>query len=101
MTEPEGPETTSPTDERDRRLAKLEARRAGGADPYPYRYDRTHTAADLRAKYGELAPGTETDDRANVAGRLVLIRRQGKLTFATLRDRSGDIQLFVSRAVAG
>ncbi len=101
MNDPNGPATTSPTDDRDRRVAKLEARRAGGADPYPFRYDRTHTAADLRAKYGELTAGTETDDRANVAGRLILIRRQGKLTFATLRDRTGDIQLFVSRAVVG
>jgi lysyl-tRNA synthetase class 2 len=101
MSDSTTPETTSPGDERDRRLAKLDARRAGGVDPYPYRYDRSHTAAELRAKYGDLAPGAETDDRASVAGRLVLIRRQGKLTFATLRDRSGDIQLFVSRAVVG
>jgi lysyl-tRNA synthetase class 2 len=101
MNDPERPATTSPVDERDHRLSKLEARRAGGDDPYPYRYDRSHTAAELRAKYAGLAAETETDDRANVAGRVVLIRRQGKLTFATLRDRSGDIQLFVSRAVVG
>ena len=36
-----------------------------------------------------------------VAGRLLLIRRQGKLTFATMRDRTGEVQLFVSRAVLG
>jgi lysyl-tRNA synthetase class 2 len=101
MSDPGGSAPTPTADERDHRLAKLEARRAGGAEPYPYRYDRSHTVAELRAKHGELAAGTETDDRASVAGRLVLIRRQGKLTFATLRDRTGDIQLFVSRAVVG
>jgi lysyl-tRNA synthetase class 2 len=101
MSDSKDSDTTSPADERAHRLAKLDARRAGGADPYPYRYDRTHTATEIRAKYGELDAGAETDDRASVAGRLVLIRRQGKLTFATLRDRSGDIQLFVSRAVVG
>ena len=31
----------------------------------------------------------------------MLIRRQGKLTFATMRDRTGELQLFVSRAVVG
>ena len=31
-----------------------------------------------------------------VAGRVLLIRRQGKLTFATMRDQSGTVQLFVS-----
>ena len=36
-----------------------------------------------------------------MAGRLLLIRRQGKLTFATMRDRTGEVQLFVSRAVLG
>jgi lysyl-tRNA synthetase class 2 len=30
-----------------------------------------------------------------------LIRRQGKLTFATVRDGTGSVQLFVSRAVIG
>ena len=36
-----------------------------------------------------------TDERVRLAGRLELIRRQGGLTFATLRDRTGAIQLFV------
>src|SRR5947209_19716735 len=31
----------------------------------------------------------------------MLIRRQGKLTFATLRDGTGTVQLFVSRAAIG
>ena len=48
-----------------------------------------------------LEPGTETDDAVRVAGRLLLIRRQGKLTFATLRDGTGEVQLFVSQNVIG
>jgi lysyl-tRNA synthetase, class II len=83
------------------RLAKVAELRARGTNPYPYRFDRTHTAEELRAAYGELAPGTETDARVTVGGRLMLIRRQGKLTFATMRDRTGDLQLFVSRAAVG
>ena len=31
----------------------------------------------------------------------MLMRDQGKLIFATMRDRSGEIQLFVSKAVVG
>ncbi len=82
-------------------LAKLEALREAGADPYPYRFDRSHTLAEVSAEHATLAAGTETDVRVAVAGRLMLIRRQGKLTFATLRDRTGELQLFVSRAVLG
>ena len=83
------------------RLAKLEALRDAGTNPYPYRFDRSTTLGELRAAHGDLAPGTETEARVAIAGRLLLIRRQGKLTFATMRDRTGEVQLFVSRAVLG
>jgi lysyl-tRNA synthetase class 2 len=87
--------------ERERRLAKLEAMRAAGVDPYPVRYDRTHTAAEVHEHWGGIDAGSETDDAVRVAGRLMLVRRQGKLTFATLRDGTGSVQLFVSRADVG
>ena len=48
------------------------------------------------AEFGDLEAGTETDTAVRVAGRILLIRRQGKLTFATMRDQSGTVQLFVS-----
>src|SRR5215213_7086980 len=87
--------------ERERRLGKLDALRADGIEPYPYRFDRSATLGELRQRYGDLAPGTETDERVSVAGRVLLIRRQGRLTFATIRDREATIQLFVSQKVAG
>ena len=40
---------TEPQDERARRLAKLEALRAAGVDPYPVCFDRDHTIAELHA----------------------------------------------------
>jgi lysyl-tRNA synthetase class 2 len=87
--------------ERARRLADLDDLRARGVDPYPVRFDRDRTLAELRAEFGDLPPGTETDVRVRVAGRILLLRRQGKLSFATIRDQSGAVQLFVSRAVLG
>jgi lysyl-tRNA synthetase, class II len=92
---------TEPQDERARRLAELEALRAAGVDPYPVRFERTHTAAELHERYDGIEAGSEVDDAVRVAGRLMLIRRQGKLTFATVRDWTGTVQLFVSRAVIG
>ena len=88
-------------DERARRLAKVDADRAQGRDPYPVRFDRTHTAAELHADFDGVDAGAETDDVVRIAGRLLLIRRQGKLTFATVRDGTGTVQLFVSRGVLG
>ncbi|MDX2379250.1 MAG: lysine--tRNA ligase [Acidimicrobiia bacterium] len=87
--------------ERARRQTQIDERRAAGGEPYPYRFDRTHTHAEIRDSWGGLDAGTETEDRVTVAGRLMLKRDSGKLVFATLRDRSGDIQLFISRSVVG
>jgi len=88
-------------DERDRRLAKLDALRVAGTDPYPVRFDRTHTTAELHDHWAHLEPGAETTDVVRVAGRVMLLRRQGKLTFATLRDGTGTVQLFVAQNVTG
>ncbi|MEM1334508.1 MAG: lysine--tRNA ligase [Actinomycetota bacterium] len=87
--------------ERARRLARIDELRDAGEQPYPYRFDRTHTLAELRTGWGELEPGVETDDQVSVAGRLMLLRDSGKLVFATIHDRSGEVQLFVSKAVVG
>ena len=75
--------------------------RAAGTNPYPYRFDRTHSLAEIRAAHGHLEPGTETEVAVAVAGRVMLSRDQGKLIFITLQDRSDSVQLFVSKAVVG
>ncbi len=75
--------------------------RAAGGVPYPPRFDRDRTLAELRAEFGTLEAGTETEVEVRVAGRILLKRGQGKLVFATLADRDGQVQLFVSKAVIG
>jgi len=60
----------------------------------PYSFAHNAFAATLQASYDHLADGEESGDSVNVAGRLMLLRRQGKLAFATMRDSSGEIQLF-------
>src|SRR3954447_13352150 len=87
--------------EQERRLAKLDALRDDGIEPYPYRFDRSTTLGELRRRHQQLEPGTETDEHVTVAGRVLLIRRQGRLAFVTIRDREASIQLFVSQKVAG
>ncbi len=89
------------TEQKHLRLAKLDAMRAAGVEPYPVRFDRTTTAGAIHETHTDLAPGTETDEQVKIAGRLMLMRKQGKLSFATLQDRDGPIQLFVSTDVIG
>ncbi len=83
------------------RLDKVEAIRDAGGDPYPVHFARTDTCAELHERHGDLADGTETDEVVHVAGRMMLRRDQGKLCFATLRDGTGTVQLFVSKSAIG
>ena len=51
----------------------------------------------MHEQYPELAPDSHTGQTVRVAGRLISVRAQGFLSFATLHDESGDIQLFFDR----
>ena len=57
-------------------------------------------AAALQSSFAHLEDGEESGESAHVAGRIMLLRRQGKLAFATMRDSTGEIQLFVLDSVA-
>lgn len=55
-------------------------------NPYPDKYERTHLLKDARL----LEDGT-TD--VSVAGRIVFMRKMGKLSFIRIRDLEADLQL--------
>ncbi|MCB5206908.1 lysine--tRNA ligase [Methylovorus mays] len=84
------------------RREKLKAIRAQGV-AFPNDFKPEHAAADLHAQYGE--QDNETLEPANVqvsvAGRMMLKRVMGKASFATLQDKSGRIQLFISKESIG
>jgi lysyl-tRNA synthetase class 2 len=84
-----------------RRLEKVEAMRAGGEEPYPVRFERTARSADLHADFGELEAGQETGREVAVAGRVLNLRRLGRLIFAVLQDAWGTVQLFVDGKTLG
>ena len=89
-------------DEHEARLARVTSIRARGDDPYPVRFDRTHTLAEVREHWDErIETGTTSYDVVTVAGRVWTRRVQGKLVFVTLRDGPGELQLFVNKAELG
>jgi lysyl-tRNA synthetase, class II len=83
------------------RREKLDRLRENGIDPYPVNFPRTATLAEVREKYPDLEPDTETGDKVGVAGRVMLIRNTGKLCFATFRDGTADLQVMLSLANVG
>jgi len=83
------------------RLAKVEALRAAGVDPYPVTFTPTATAASVHEAHAGLAAGEGSGARATVAGRLLTLRRLGRLAFGVLLDGTGRIQLYADEAVLG
>jgi len=66
-----------------------------GIDPYPVRFDRTATAAELHRRHDGLEADVRTGQDVKMAGRLTSIRGHGKLSFATLTDVTGSVQLLM------
>lgn len=77
-------------DYRDERLKKLEQLKTLGIDPYPAQAHRSHNIAAVLENFDQLSGQTVT-----VAGRIMTLRKFGKLAFIVLRDESGQIQLFL------
>src|SRR5690606_11134660 len=70
---------------------------ATGQEPYPVGVPLTHSIAELRERFADLAVGEETDVVVGVAGRVVFQRNTGKLCFLTLQDGVGNrLQVMVS-----
>ncbi|MGI6217044.1 MAG: lysine--tRNA ligase [Coriobacteriales bacterium] len=65
-----------------------------GQEAYARRWDYDAHLADLNEKYAGLADGEDTEDTYTVAGRIIAIRNQGKISFIVIRDATGEMQLF-------
>ena len=77
-------------DFRDERLRKLKNLRDLGINPYPAETHRTHNTSEILAQFDSLQGQTVT-----VVGRIIGIRKFGKLAFIVIRDFSGQVQLFL------
>ena len=60
----------------------------------PYDFAGSEPARDVRSRAEGLEAGGESSESVAVAGRIMLSRPQGRLAFATLRDWTGEVQLF-------
>ena len=85
--------------ERREKLAQL--RKNGVA--FPNDFVPTHHAADLHEHYGDISKEqlAEKNITVKVAGRMMLKRVMGKASFATVQDRTGQIQFYINDADAG
>ena len=79
------------------RLKKVEQMRQLGLNPYGYRWESTHTAAQLQEKFADLPSGEAVDFAVAIAGRILARRVFGKLAFFNIQDETGSIQLYLDK----
>ena len=75
------------------RQEKLSRIKELGVEPYGGRYEGAEPAEGIKGGFKEDDP----TQQARCAGRITLLRDIGKLIFMTLRDRSGTIQVGLSK----
>ena len=85
------------------RREKMAALREQGIDPFGKRFERTANSQELKDKYADLDKEQlhDKNETATIAGRLVTKRGKGKVGFAHLQDREGQIQIYVRKDAVG
>lgn len=76
-------------DFRDERLRKLSELKTAGFNPYPAKAHRDHKNSEILERFAELE-----NNEVTVVGRIVSIRKFGKLAFVVIKDNSAELQLF-------
>ncbi|RME01470.1 MAG: lysine--tRNA ligase [Deltaproteobacteria bacterium] len=85
------------------RLEKLRKLVEAGESPFPNDFRVTHTAREILEKYADHPSDEKIEDgiRYQIAGRVMAINDFGKGGFIRIQDRTGRIQVFVSKREVG
>jgi lysyl-tRNA synthetase, class II len=76
-----------------RRREELRQLLERGVNPYPYFFDKTHTAAAILAEFKD--DESENWQTVAIAGRIMTLRRMGKASFFHIQDATGRLQAYV------
>ena len=85
------------------RREKMTALAEQGIDPFGKRFERTADSAQLKEKYSDKTKEElhELAETVTIAGRLMTKRGKGKVGFAHIQDREGQIQIYVRKDTVG
>ena len=80
------------------RREKAEKLRELGLDPFGHSFQRNAYAQEIKEKYKDVEHDAfeNMTDEAIVAGRIMFIRKMGKASFCTIKDKTGLIQIYIS-----
>lgn len=85
------------------RKQKLDQLYSLGVDPFGKKFVRTHTAEEILSFAKDKTKEQLEQDTIDVtvAGRIMLLRPQGKAAFANLQDLSGRVQIYIRQDAIG
>ena len=75
------------------RLKKIEELRKKGIKVYEYSYTRDHFSYDIKQKYENLKNNEKAEQKVSVAGRVLVKRQLGKISFCHILDDKGKLQV--------
>ena len=78
------------------RIEKLSKLKEMGFDPYPHKYERSHSSAEILNNFENLE-----DKDVSISGRVMALRKMGKASFIHIMDSSGQIQVFIKKDTVG
>jgi lysyl-tRNA synthetase, class II len=87
----------------EQRRFKLAELKRLGYDPYPHKFDYTHTLGQLRATFDSASAADleEKKEAVRVCGRILSLRPHGKAGFMDLSDGEHRIQVYVRKDFVG
>src|SRR5947209_8405195 len=101
---PQAGATSSIEDQIRLREQKAELLREKGVQPYGNGVVVPHTTGFVRIRHADDDAAQLEEDQSEpygIAGRVVALRSMGKASFLSLRDRDGDLQIFVKKDKVG
>ena len=84
---------------REARLQKSNSLVSKGFEPYAESFKISHTTQFLIQKFDYLENGQEEDFGVSIAGRVMSKRVMGKISFYTINDQEGQIQLYLDKRI--
>ena len=80
------------------RREKMEKIKNLGLDPFGHRFDIDAYSTEIKEKYADVSH-EDLENQKNevtIAGRIMFIRKMGKASFFTIKDKLGSIQIYIS-----
>ena len=75
------------------RIKKLEELKKLGINPYISKYKTKNITIELQKEYSKIKFGDKNKISASISGRLMVVRDMGKISFGTLYDGHGKMQI--------